>query len=126
MRYAVGVQRDFTARHALRGDAPPAEREPHAHAYRIECRVRGAELDERGYLLDLDHLSAALEAVIAGLQDRLLNDLEEFRGLNPSLEHLARIVCEGVRARGTLPAGVRLSVTAWESATAWASFTEEG
>ncbi len=124
--YAVGVQREFIARHVLGGDAPAAERVPHAHAYRVECRVRGSALDDRGYLLDLDRLSAALEAVIAGLRDRLLNELEAFRGLNPSLEHLARIVWESLRARARLPRGLRLSVTVWESATAWASFAEDG
>jgi len=124
--YAVAVEREFIARHALGGDAPAAEQAPHAHAYRVECRVSGPRLDGQGYLVDLDRLAAALEAVIAGLRDRLLNDLAEFRGVNPSLEHLARVVCARVRASGTVPEGCRLAVTAWESRQAWASFAEDG
>ena len=124
--YTVAVRRDFSARHALTGEAPPAERIPHAHAYRVECRVSGGRLDDRGYLLDLDRLAADLEAAIAGLRDRLLNDLEAFRGLNPSLEHLARVICLRVRASGSIPPGCRLAVTAWESREAWAGYAEDG
>ncbi len=124
--YAVAVQHEFIARHALGGAAPAAEQAPHAHAYRVACRVRGPRLDGQGYLVDLDRLAVALEEAIAGLRDRLLNELPEFRGVNPSLEHLARVICARVRASGTVPGDCRLEVTAWESRDAWASFAEDG
>jgi 6-pyruvoyltetrahydropterin/6-carboxytetrahydropterin synthase len=52
----------------------------------------------------------------------VLNDLPEFQGLNPSLEHFARLMNERL-TRDLGAAGLAASeLRLWESATAWASF----
>ena len=122
--YTVAVQREFVAQHYLiSGDFGP-ENQPHSHAYRVELRLSGDTLDAHGFLVDIDTLAAGLEAVLSGFRDKTLNDLPEFQGLNPSIEHLSRILCRALRSR-LLDAGLQeVAVTIWESSTAWAAYTE--
>jgi 6-pyruvoyltetrahydropterin/6-carboxytetrahydropterin synthase len=122
--YTVAVQREFVAQHYLIGGDFGPENQPHSHAYRVEARLSGDTLDAHGFLVDIDAVAAGLEAVIADVRDKTLNDLPEFHGLNPSIEHLARILCRRLRSR--LPdAGLRqVAVTIWENASAWAAYTE--
>lgn len=122
--YTVAVQREFIAQHYLIGGDFGPENALHSHAYRVEWRLTGEALDRHGFLVDIDLVNAELEAVLAGFRDKRLNDLPEFRGLNPSIEHLARILCVALRSRLS---GVRLrevAVTIWESPAAWAAFTD--
>lgn len=122
--YTVAVQREFIAQHYLIGGDFSPENQPHSHAYRVELRLSGDTLDANGFLVDIDAMAAGLEAVLAAFRDQTLNDLPEFHALNPSIEHLARILCRALRAR--LPeAGLRaVAMTIWESPSAWASYTE--
>jgi len=122
--YTVAVQREFIAQHYLIGGNFGPENQPHSHAYRVELRLSGDTLDAHGFLVDIDAMAAGLEAVLAAFRDQTLNDLPEFHALNPSIEHLARILCRAVRAR--LPgASLReVAMTIWESPSAWASYTE--
>jgi 6-pyruvoyltetrahydropterin/6-carboxytetrahydropterin synthase len=122
--YTVAVQREFIAQHYLIGGDFGPENQPHSHAYRVELRLSGDTLDANGFLVDIDAMAAGLEAVLAAFRDQTLNDLPEFHALNPSIEHLARILCRALRAR--LPeAGLReVAMTIWESPSAWASYTE--
>jgi 6-pyruvoyltetrahydropterin/6-carboxytetrahydropterin synthase len=122
--YTVAVQREFVAQHYLIGGDFGPENQPHSHAYRVEVRLSGDTLDAHGFLVDIDALAAGLEAVLSEVRDKTLNDLLEFRGLNPSVEHLARVLCHSLRSR--LPvAGLReVTVTVWESSDAWAAYTE--
>lgn len=122
--YTVAVQREFVAQHYLIGGDFGPENQLHSHAYRVEVRLSGERLDRHGFLVDIDAVAAGLEAVLAGLRDKTLNDLPELAGLNPSIEHLARILCRRLRAH--LPsAGLReIAVTIWESLSAWAAYTE--
>ena len=122
--YTVAVQREFIARHYMIGGDFGPENQPHSHAYRVEIRLTGPTLDRHGFLVDIDPLSTGLEETLAVVRDKTLNDLPEFQGLNPSIEHLARVLCRALRSR--IPAA-RLSeirVTVWESASAWAAYTE--
>lgn len=120
--YALSVRRDFRAEHFLIGGDWGVENEPHAHPYRLEVELHGEALDAHGYLLDIVDLEARLEAILERYAGRRLNDLPEFAGLNPSLEHFARIVCE------TLASGMpasnlrRILVRLWENDVAWASY----
>lgn len=90
--YSVSLSREFIAQHYLTVPDPGPEGTLHSHRYTVEATFRGPELDEYGYLIDIDALEAALEAVVSSLADRTLNDLDAFAGSNPSVEHLARVV----------------------------------
>jgi 6-pyruvoyltetrahydropterin/6-carboxytetrahydropterin synthase len=120
--YALSVRRDFPAEHFLIGGDWGAENTPHSHAYRLEVELEGDRLDQHGYLLDIVDLEARLEAIVARYSGRSLNGLPEFAGLNPSLEHFARIVCEALAEGATAPNLRRLRVRLWENEIAWASY----
>ncbi|CAL1241703.1 6-pyruvoyl trahydropterin synthase family protein [Candidatus Methylocalor cossyra] len=120
--YQLAISRDFIARHYLiGGDYGPENRE-HSHHYRAEALIEGEELDGNGYLVDIVALEQALLAVLEEFRERLLNELPPFAGLNPSLEHFARICWERLRARLGAVHG-RLTVRLWENDRDWAAFT---
>lgn len=123
--YTVAVRQDFVASHYLLGvDAGPESR-LHSHDYRIEVQLEGRSLNEHGYLVDIDVIKANLEALLAGYRDRTLNDALEFDGLNPSVEHFARIVCEELFRRIRTPGLSAVTVKLWEDESAWAAFRRE-
>jgi len=120
--YAVAVKRNFVGQHYLVGGDWGAENEWHSHHYRIELQLEGATLDRHGYLVDIVDIEHHLEALIAGYRDKTLNDLPEFAGLNPSIEHFARILCEALDARISAPNIGALTVRLWENDIAWAAY----
>jgi 6-pyruvoyltetrahydropterin/6-carboxytetrahydropterin synthase len=122
--YTVAIQRDFIAQHYLIGGDFGSENHPHSHHYRVEVRLSGERLDAHGFLVDIDAISAGLDAVLAGVRDKPLNDLPEFHGLNPSIEHLARMLCRSFRPRIQEARLSEIRVTIWENASAWAAFAE--
>ena len=122
--YTVAVQREFIAQHYMIGGDFGPENHPHSHVYRVEIRLTGATLDRHGFLVDIDPLSAGLEEVLASVRDKTLNDLPEFQGLNPSIENLARVLCRAFRSRIREDRLSEIRVTIWESASAWAAYTE--
>jgi len=121
--YTLTVIRDFIAQHYLIGGDWGAENQPHSHHYRLELELQGRELDEHGYLVDIVAVEAALERLIARYRDHTLNDLPEFAGLNPSLEHFARILAQALAREIAAPNLEALTVRLWEHETAWAAFT---
>jgi 6-pyruvoyltetrahydropterin/6-carboxytetrahydropterin synthase len=52
----------------------------------------------------------------------VLNDKPEFAGLNPSIEHFSRIICEKMLSLITFPGKGVLNVKLWENATCWAAY----
>jgi 6-pyruvoyltetrahydropterin/6-carboxytetrahydropterin synthase len=123
--YTVAVQRDFIARHFLVGGDWGEENEPHAHHYVVEARLDGRNLDTHGYLVDICDIESVLEDQVSYYRDKMLNELPEFKGLNPSVEHLARILCQNIA--GTIQNRNLTAVTVkiWENKLAWAQFRKE-
>ena len=122
--YAVAVRREFTARHYLIGGDWGAENQLHEHHYAVEIRLEGRQLDRHGYLIDIDAVTAALDEQVGRYRDNTLNSLPEFAGLNPSLEHLARIM--GVALAASLNSHLQgLAVRIWENEFAWAEYRKE-
>ena len=120
--YELSIQRDFIAQHFLIGGDWGAENQLHSHHYKLEVRISAPELNEHGYLLDIVDFSEHLEGVVDQYQDRTLNDLPEFEGLNPSIEHFARIVCLELGKKINVTALTALSVKIWENESAWAEY----
>jgi 6-pyruvoyltetrahydropterin/6-carboxytetrahydropterin synthase len=120
--YTLAVRREFIARHFLVGGDWGPENNPNSHHYVLELQLAGEELDRHGFLVDIVDVDKHLDALVAYYKDRMLNELPEFSGLNPSLEHFARILCKTLEAH--LPAaGIGLvRVQLWENESAWAAF----
>ncbi len=121
--YHLLVTRTFVAQHFLTVPNAGPENEWHSHVFTVEVQLEAPELNAYGYLVDIDEVKAAMDGLIRRFRDATMNELPEFAGLNPSIEHFARIFCEGLRAgieTGHLDA---LTVRIWEDELARASYT---
>ncbi len=106
--YRVAVKRDFVAQHYLIGGDWGAENQKHSHHYQLELELAGEALDEHGYLVDIVDIETNLDAQVRHYRDQTLNELSEFQGLNPSIEHFSRILCLALsrfNPRGEHPQG---------------------
>ncbi|NOS88824.1 MAG: 6-carboxytetrahydropterin synthase [Methylococcaceae bacterium] len=120
--YTVAVTRDFIANHYLVGGDWGSENHPHAHHYVAEVSIEAEHLDQHGYLVDIVAIEAALDAIVNGFKDQMLNDQPEFAGLNPSIEHFSRILCEKLFAAIAPPGTGTLHLKLWENSTCWAAY----
>lgn len=120
--YSVAVTRSFVAQHYLTVPDPGPEGELHSHAFELEVALSGSELGEYGYLVDIDEVKSGVDACLDYFRDATLNRLAEFEGLNPSVEHFARIFCRTFVDECDTGAAERVEVTLWEDDDAWASY----
>ncbi len=120
--YSVAVKRDFIARHFLIGGDWGAENDLHAHHYQVELQLYGDQLDEHGFLVDIVDIENTLESLVERYRDSVLNEIAEFIGLNPSIEHFSRILCQALSAHIKAMNICRITVRLWENEIAWASF----
>ena len=121
--YKVAVKRDFVAQHFLIGGDWGAENEKHSHHYVVEVQLEGPDLDKHGYLVDIVDIEENLETLVAYYRDQTLNDLPQFAGLNPSIEHFARILAEALAGRIQAQTLSALTVVIWENDIAWAGYS---
>jgi 6-pyruvoyltetrahydropterin/6-carboxytetrahydropterin synthase len=120
--YTLAVRRDFVAQHFLIGGDWGAENYWHSHHYQLELQLQGASLDRHGYLVDIVKVEAALNALVATYRDKTLNDLSQFSGINPSIEHFTRIAAHEIAPKVYAPNLSALTVKIWENEIAWASY----
>lgn len=123
--YTLGVRRDFIARHFLIGGDWGAENDPNSHHYVLELQLVGKELDQHGYLVDIVDVEKHLDEIVNHYREQMLNEKPEFAGLNPSIEHFARILAMSLSERIKAENITALKVVLWENESAWAAFTVE-
>jgi len=123
--YTLGVRRDFIARHFLIGGDWGPENYPNSHHYILELQLEGSNLDRHGYLCDIVDVEKHLDEIVGYYSEQMLNEKPEFDGLNPSIEHFARILATTLNERIKAENISRLKVVLWENASAWAAFRVE-
>jgi 6-pyruvoyltetrahydropterin/6-carboxytetrahydropterin synthase len=123
--YTVSVKRDFVDQHFLFGGDWGAENQRHPHHYEVEVLLEGSSLDQHGYLVDIMDVEKNLDELVTHYQDKTLNELPEFEGLNPSIEHFSYIICQALLKRITAPNVSAIRVTIKESQIASASYRQE-
>ena len=123
--YTVAVKRDFIAHHFLIGGNWGPENQKHSHHYQVEVRLEGPSLDKHGYLVDIMDIEANLDALVAHYRDQTLNELPEFEGINPSIEHFSRIFCQMLFNRIQAQNVRAITVRVWENDITWASYRQE-
>ena len=123
--YKLAVKEDFIAQHFLIGGDWGAENQKHSHHYGLEIQVEGETLDNHGYLVDIVKLRKSLEELISRYRGRTLNELSEFKDINPSIENLARISCQAARA-SVGDSGISvIKVKVWEDEIACVTYKED-
>jgi 6-pyruvoyltetrahydropterin/6-carboxytetrahydropterin synthase len=121
--YTLSVRRAFIARHALIGGDWGRENLPNSHRYLLELRLSGEALDRHGFLVDIVDVEKHLDDVIERYREQLLNELSEFKDLNPSLENFARIIATALEQRLASTAVSQVQIVLWEDDSAWVAYS---
>ena len=120
--YELGIKRDFIARHFLIGGDWGLENFPNSHHYVMEVQLKGKELDQHGYLVDIVDLERHLDELVSYYKDQMLNEKPEFAGLNPSIENFSRILATSLGERIKAENISEIKVLLWENESAWAAY----
>ena len=97
----------FDAAHMLSGTMLGATAEEiHGHSFRAEVAVEGTPDPSTGMVLDLGRLDEAVAALRKRLDHKLLNKIERLG--KPTLENLARFICEELAPIGPI---TRVTIT---------------
>ncbi len=98
----------------------------HGHNWNVEVCVTGDKLNSAGVLADFGDIKKAVREVVdKELDHKFLNDLEIFKGVQPTSERIAVYIAERVQflLSRELSEKVRVSkVMAWESEDACATY----
>ncbi len=123
--FSTSLKKDFIAQHRF-DQAKGPEGQYHSHHFAAEVTVFGNELDPTGYLVDLDDLDKALRSILLDLSDRPLNEVPGMEDRPPSIENLAKFICDRLTERMDLSGLRTVNVRIWESERASASFQQGG
>ena len=117
--FTIGVQSKFSAAHFHVGAEKICE-QIHGHNYRVEVQMSSSEL-KGDMVVDFGLVSQALSEVIELWDHHLLNEVDDFSGIEPTTEIICRLLYEKLSAR--FPGEVSLrKVTVWETDDCWASY----
>jgi len=94
--FEIFITTHFAGAHHLR-DYPGNCERPHGHNWLVEVRVRAESLDSLGMGIDFRELKREVKAVIDQLDHRDLNEHPAFQDRNPSSEHIAMYLFQGLR-----------------------------
>jgi 6-pyruvoyl-tetrahydropterin synthase len=127
--FSLTVRDHVMVAHSFRGEVfGPAQR-LHGATFVVDATFRRAELDENGIVVDIGLATRELQAVLAGLNYRNLDEEPAFEGVNTSTEFLAKVVADRLAERvhvGRLGDGALgltgIEVVLRESHVAWASY----
>ena len=127
--YKVGVNRRFSAIHALNGDFGE-ETLPHRHDYKVEWIFTASRLDQYGFAVNIAILEDSLKEILGELEGSNLNEREFFKSQQSSLENLARYLQINLSkklAKSDFNHEFisQEEVKIWENDSAWASYIEE-
>ena len=115
--------------HSFRGEVfGPAQR-LHGATFVVDATFRRPELDSDNIVVDIGLATRELNAVLADLNYRNLDEVPEFAGVNTTTEFLAKVIADRLAERvraGALGEQARgltgITVTLHESHVAWASY----
>lgn len=130
--FSVGVRDHIMIAHGFRGEVFGPAQALHGATYVIDVEFRCAKISNDGIVVDIGRAHTQLEATLAELNYKNLDELPMFAGKNTTTEFLARHIFGRLREatrNGELgPGGENVSaikVTLRESHVAWAGYEGE-
>ena len=125
--FTVTVRDHMLIAHSLRGEVFGPAQGLHGATYVVDATFRRADLDADGIVIDIGRATKELQAVLAELSYRNLDDDPSLAGLNTTTEELARVIAGRLAERLGEAAHEldALVVTLHESHVASASYERE-
>ncbi len=120
--FELKVLNHFSAAHQLKLVAAKCEN-LHGHNWKIEVRVKGEKLNDAGVIMDFGQIKKHVSEIMTSLDHKFLNELEWFKGANPSSEIIAMKIAKELQEKIDDPSIKVSSVTAWESDDACATYS---
>ena len=121
--YFLKIVDYFAAAHNLINYKGKCE-ELHGHNWKVEVVVKGDKLDKAGMLIDFKILKKFLKEVLENLDHKYINELNEFKGLSPSSEHIAKFIFEKMKEKLEDSDSEIFEVRCWESINSCAIYRE--
>ena len=120
--YELKVVTHFAAAHQLKMVAKKCEN-LHGHNWKIEICVAGKDLNKAGVLIDFGELKQHVSVIMAKLDHKFLNELDDFNdNYPPSSENIAHYIAKTLQSMIDSPDIKVARVTAWESENACATY----
>lgn len=130
--YSLNVREHFMIAHSFKGEIFGPAQGLHGATYVVDMEMRRKQLDEDGLVVDIGLASESLANVLAELNYKNLDDVEEFKGKNTTTEFLAAVIYDRLEAKikagdlGKAAKGLNaLKITLHESHVAWAAFERD-
>lgn len=115
--YELMVESNFEAAHQLLGYEGPCEK-LHGHSWRVQVFLEGENVDKLGMVIDFKKVKGILKDVLKDFDHQNLNDLPEFKKINPTCENVAKVIYE--RIKKEIKEITKVAV--WESGTTYAAY----
>lgn len=126
--FAVEVRDHIMIAHSFRGAVFGPAQALHGATFVVDAAFFAARLDANGIVVDIGRAQQALEAALAPLNYRNLDDVAEFSGVNTTTEVLTRHVFDRLAAAaragelgrdGRELASIRVTISESHVARAW-------
>lgn len=119
--FELKVITHFAAAHQLKMVAQKCEN-LHGHNWKVEACLSGEKLNEAGVLIDFGEVKEYLNDIILQLDHKFLNELEFFKGDNPSSEKIAVFIAKELGKKINTQEVKVTRITTWESENASATY----
>lgn len=114
--WLISTEANFSSAHQLRG-YPGECSEVHGHNFKVKVTVETPKLQELGFGIDFRELKQMLQDVIKKFDHRNLNELPEFKDINPSAENIAKLIWDKLNSKLNTKNSKLKEVQVWESDT---------
>lgn len=119
--YRVTLKEVFSSAHSL-WDYDGKFEDLHGHDFKVEVDLGRKELDAIGVVIDFLEVKRKLKEVLGRIDHAFLNELPEFKGVNTSVENMARFIYDEL-SKLLKEKGVAIQrVTVWETEDAGATY----
>ena len=119
--YEVTIRKTFSAAHILKEIGGKCE-EMHGHNFTVEVTVAEPSLNSEDLLIDFRVLKGWTNEVLEEMDHKYLNDVECFKGMNPSSEQIARYIYNRLAEKAASLKLTLAQITVWESENARVSY----
>ncbi|MBW2603125.1 MAG: 6-carboxytetrahydropterin synthase QueD [Deltaproteobacteria bacterium] len=120
--YELKVVTHFAAAHQLKMVDRKCEN-LHGHNWKIEICVAGKDLNKAGILVDFGELKKHVSVIMAKLDHKFLNELDDFNdNYPPSSENIAHYIAKNLQSMIDSVDIKVTRITAWESENACATY----